>query len=70
MLGKATTLKSVRGEVLELEANNLHPAAKMIGTVHPSFLLRVPDPTIAAEAREGFIADLLKAKAMVPEVAL
>ena len=70
VLGKATTLKSVRGEVLELEANNLHPAAKMIGTVHPSFLLRVPDPTIAAEAREGFIADLLKAKAMVPEVAL
>ena len=70
VLGKATTLKSVRGEVLDLPATNLHPATRMIGTVHPSFLLRVPDPTIAAEARKGFIEDLRRAREMVPEVGL
>ena len=70
VLGRATTLKSVRGELLELPADNHHPAVEMIGTVHPSFLLRVPDPAIAAEAREGFLADLRRACDRVPEVAL
>ena len=69
VLGKATTLKSVRGEVLELPATNHHPASKMIGTVHPSFLLRVPDPEVARQARQGFIEDLRRARELVPEVA-
>ena len=70
VLGKATTLKSVRGEVLELDATNERPAARVVGTVHPSFLLRVPDPAIAREARAGFIADLQRVRKMVPGVGL
>jgi len=65
ILGKATTLKSVRGEVLEMEATNAHPAVKVVGTVHPSFLLRVPDPEVRAEARKGFLEDLKRAKALL-----
>ena len=70
VFGRATTLKSVRGEVHDLPATNERPGAKVIATVHPSFLLRVPDPEIAKQARQGFLDDLARARELVPEVAL
>ena len=70
VFGRATTLKSVRGEVHELPATNEHPAAKVLATVHPSFLLRVPDPEVARQARQGFLDDMAMARKLVPKAAL
>jgi uracil-DNA glycosylase len=53
LLGGSTTLSSVRGRVTQLE-----DGTRMLATVHPSFLLRMPDREQAAVERERFVADL------------
>ncbi|QCB53711.1 DUF4130 domain-containing protein [Sphingopyxis sp. PAMC25046] len=55
--GKSASIKSMRGAVHELEGGT-----KLIATIHPSFLLRMPDRTRAAEERKAFIADLIRAR--------
>ncbi len=47
----------MRGSVHELEGGT-----KLIATVHPSFLLRLPDRERAAKEREMFVADLIRAR--------
>ena len=44
------------------EAHALAGGAKLIATIHPSFLLRLPDRTRAAKERELFVADLAFAR--------
>ncbi|ALJ11639.1 UdgX family uracil-DNA binding protein [Sphingopyxis macrogoltabida] len=55
--GKSASIKSMRGAVHELDGGT-----KLIATIHPSFLLRLPDRARAAEEREMFVADLALAR--------
>ena len=53
VLGPGHTLGSVRGRVTELA-----DGTRMYATVHPSYLLRLPDRAQAAREREQFVADM------------
>ncbi len=53
LAGSRATLGSMRGRVTMLE-----DGSQMFATVHPSYLLRIPDRTEAARERERFVADL------------
>jgi len=53
LAGPGTTLGSVRGKLTELE-----DGTRMFATVHPSYLLRLPDRAQAEQERERFVADL------------
>ena len=55
--GNSASITSMRGAVHELEGGS-----KLIATIHPSFLLRLPDRTRAAEERAMFVADLTRAR--------
>jgi DNA polymerase len=55
--GKSTSIASMRGAVHELAGST-----KLIATIHPSFLLRLPDRARAAEERAAFVADLAQAR--------
>ena len=55
--GKSASIASMRGAVHDLEGG-----AKLIATIHPSFLLRLPDRERAAEERRAFVADLIHAR--------
>ena len=57
VIGKSASIRSMRGAVHELAGG-----AKLIATVHPSFLLRMPDRNRAAKEREAFVADLIRAR--------
>lgn len=60
VLGKVATISSMRGEPITLEDGTL-----LVVTVHPSYLLRLPDRDQAAVELERFEADLkLVAKLM------
>jgi len=53
LIGKATSLRSVRGQVLKTDND-----AEMMATVHPSYLLRVPDEALRASEYAKFVEDL------------
>ncbi|MGK2911050.1 MAG: UdgX family uracil-DNA binding protein [Sphingobium sp.] len=53
VLGKTVTIGKVRGAAIALETGG-----EAWVTVHPSYLLRIPDAAKAAEERERFIEDL------------
>lgn len=53
LAGSGTTLSSVRGKVTELE-----DGTRMFATVHPSYLLRIPDRAQATAERARFVEDL------------
>jgi uracil-DNA glycosylase len=53
VLGKAATISSLRGKPLELDDGTV-----VLATVHPSYLLRLPDRDQAAVELERFEADL------------
>lgn len=55
--GKSASITSMRGTVHELAGG-----AKLIATIHPSYLLRLPDRERAAEERTAFVADLAYAR--------
>lgn len=55
--GTGASIKSMRGGVHELEGGT-----KLIATIHPSYLLRLPDRKRAAEEREAFVTDLACAR--------
>lgn len=55
--GRAASIGSMRGNVHELDEG-----AKLIVTVHPSFLLRLPDRDRVMEERAAFVADLAFAR--------
>ena len=60
LLGKASSVTSLRGRKLELP-----DGASLLVTVHPSYLLRIPDRQQAAEEQERFEADLRAVKAFI-----
>ncbi len=59
VMGKSMSVTSMRGAVHELVGGT-----KLVATIHPSFLLRLPDRTRAAEERAMFVADLAQARAL------
>jgi uracil-DNA glycosylase len=59
LTGKSHSIVSMRGNVHSLDGG-----AQLVATVHPSYLLRLPDKERAAAERRAFIADLAGAKAL------
>ena len=55
--GKSASIASMRGAVHELAGGG-----KLLATIHPSFLLRLPDREGAAEERKAFVADLVRVR--------
>lgn len=53
VLGKITPINKTRGRVIELD-----DATKVLVTVHPSYLLRLPDDDAKAREYERFVEDL------------
>jgi probable DNA metabolism protein len=60
LMGKAASITSLRGRKLELP-----DGAALMVTVHPSFLLRMPDRDKAAEELKRFEADLRAVRAFI-----
>ncbi|MGN6490000.1 MAG: UdgX family uracil-DNA binding protein [Devosia sp.] len=60
LAGSGTTLGSVRGKVTVLE-----DGTRMYATVHPSYLLRMPDREQAKIERERFVDDLRAVRKLV-----
>jgi DNA polymerase len=63
LIGKTVTISKVRGEPLELE-----DGGECWVTVHPSSLLRMPDPEARREGRALFVRDLKLIKARAEEI--
>jgi probable DNA metabolism protein len=59
VLSRKVAVTRVRGEVLPL------PDARGLVTVHPSYLLRMPDRDMAAKERDRFVADLKTARSLL-----
>lgn len=57
VLGRKPAVQTERGRVLTTE-----DGARVLLTVHPSYLLRLPDPALRAEERRRFLADLTVAR--------
>ena len=55
--GKSASIASMRGRVHDLAGGG-----KLLATIHPSFLLRLPDRERAAEERKAFVADLIRVR--------
>lgn len=62
LAGSTTTLGSVRGRVTVLE-----DGTRMYATVHPSYLLRIPDREEAARERARFVEDLRAIRMLMEE---
>lgn len=60
LAGSGMTLNAARGRVTMLE-----DGTRMYATVHPSYLLRIPDREAAAAERERFVEDLRRVRALV-----
>jgi DNA polymerase len=64
LIGKVVTISKVRGEPLQLA-----DGGECWVTVHPSFLLRMPDPERRDEERARFVDDLKRIKKRAAELA-
>lgn len=60
LTGKSSTIGSVRGKPIVLDGGE-----QLIATIHPSFLLRLPDRERAARERAAFVADIVNAKQFI-----
>ena len=63
LTGRDTTLSRSRGRVMRLREG-----VEGFITVHPSFLLRLPDETAKAREYARFVADLRKVAQHLPEI--
>jgi len=64
LFGKVVTITSLRGK-----AQQLPDGSECWVTVHPSALLRMPDPVRRREAREMFVADLVRIRKRAEKLA-
>ena len=60
LLGKAVPITKMRGEVIERD-----DGLRIFLTVHPSFLLRIPDARDKAAEHERFLADIRAVKQLM-----
>lgn len=70
----ATAIRSLTGKQMTIKdarANTLFSSegVPVLGTIHPSFLLRLPDPILKGNERHAFIADLRRAQEQVTAMA-
>jgi uracil-DNA glycosylase family protein len=65
VLGKAVTIRDTRSRLIDLDANT-----KLLVTVHPAYILRLPDPEAQARETELFNEDMARVRDFVPEIAL
>ena len=64
LIGKTVTIGKVRGEPLQLE-----DGSECWVTVHPSSLLRAPDPEARREGTALFVRDLKRIRARAEDLA-
>jgi DNA polymerase len=60
VFGKATPVNKSRGRLIDLDERT-----KALVTVHPSYLLRLPDADAKAQEYERFVSDLRIAAAVL-----
>jgi len=65
VLGRTVTIRDTRSKLIDLPDG----ATKLLVTVHPAYILRLPDPEAQAREREAFAADMEMAKRFVPAIA-
>jgi DNA polymerase len=64
LMGRSASIASLRGDPRALD-----DGTQLIATVHPSFLLRLPDRDRAADERKAFVADLRRARLLAASMA-
>jgi len=57
LTGRNVAITASRGSILESEEG-----VPVLVTIHPSYLLRLPDAEMAAQERRNFVADLMQAR--------
>jgi len=57
LTGRNVAITTSRGSILESEEG-----VPVLVTIHPSYLLRLPDAEMAAQERRNFVADLMQAR--------
>ena len=65
VLGKIVTIRDTRSKLIDLDAET-----RALVTVHPSYILRLPDKATQEREREAFHADMALVRETVPELAL
>ena len=65
VLGKSVTIRDTRSQLIDLDEET-----RLFVTVHPSFILRIPEPDRQAKERQAFLADMERILAFLPEIAL
>lgn len=65
VLGKAVTIRDTRSRLIDLDETT-----KLLVTVHPSYILRLPDPESQKREQAAFEEDMNRVKDYVPEIAL
>jgi probable DNA metabolism protein len=61
LLGKAIPVTRMRGQTIERP-----DGLKVFVTIHPSFILRIPDPAEAGSERQRFLADMQAVRKLAP----
>ena len=65
VLGKAVTIRDTRSKLIDLD-----PETKLLVTVHPAYILRLPDEAARAREQAAFEADMGLVLKTIPELAL
>ncbi|MCQ8782018.1 UdgX family uracil-DNA binding protein [Aurantimonas sp. CSK15Z-1] len=65
VLGKTVTIKATRSKLIDLTETT-----KLLVTVHPSYILRLPDPEAQKRETALFNEDMARVRDFVPEIAL
>ena len=65
VLGKIVTIRDTRSKLIDLDEGT-----RALVTVHPSYILRLPDKATQEREREAFHADMALVRETVPELAL
>ncbi|MBO0661801.1 UdgX family uracil-DNA binding protein [Jiella sp. MQZ9-1] len=65
VLGKTVTIKATRSTLIDVDADT-----RLLVTVHPSYILRLPDAAAKARETEAFEADMALVLRTVPELAV
>ncbi|UIJ71233.1 UdgX family uracil-DNA binding protein [Aurantimonas sp. HBX-1] len=65
VLGRTVTIRDTRSKLIDLDA-----ATQLLVTVHPSYILRLPDEAAKQRESAAFTADMALVRRTVPELAL
>jgi uracil-DNA glycosylase len=66
VIGKTVTIRDTRSRLIDLPGGD----TKLLVTVHPAYILRLPDPEAQAREQALFEEDMGRVKAFVPEIAV